>query len=141
VSLDDFLAARPKAPAFKLVKIDAEGFDCAIIRGAQNFLRQTRPVLTFEYNRDNMEAIGDKGLDTLALLAGLGYSQVAFHDCSGRFFATTTLADATFLQDLHDYADGKHGAIYYFDLTVFHREDDDIARRFVEAERARRLQP
>jgi FkbM family methyltransferase len=139
VSLDDFLAAQPKAPEFKLMKIDAEGFDCAIIRGAQNFLRQARPALTFEYNRDNMEAIGENGLDTLSLLSGLGYSRVAFHDCDGRFFATATLSDTSFIRDLHDYADGKHGAIYYFDLTVFHRDDDETAWQFIEAERARRL--
>jgi FkbM family methyltransferase len=139
VSLDDFLAAQPKAPAFKLVKIDAEGFDCAIIRGAQRFLGQARPVLTFEYNRDNMEAIGENGLDTLHLLTDLGYSQVAFHDSFGRFFSAAPLSDGVFIRDMHDYADGKHGAVYYFDLTVFHQDDDDIARQFIEAERERRL--
>lgn len=139
VSLDDFLATQLKAPAFKLVKIDAEGFDCAIIRGAQKFLGRARPALTFEYNRDNMEAIGENGLDTLSLLSGLGYSQVAFHDCNGRFLATAALSDAALIRDMHDYADGKHSAVYYFDLTVFHHDDDDIARQFIEAERARRL--
>ena len=119
-----FSPTRPGAANYKLVKIDTEGFDCPIIRGGAKFIRQTRPVIAFEYNRDNMEAIGEKGLDTLSLLSGLGYSQVAFHDCDGRFFATAPMSDTAFIRDLHDYADGKHGAIYYFDLTVFHRDDD-----------------
>jgi FkbM family methyltransferase len=137
--LDDFLSARPDASAYKLVKIDAEGFDCAIIRGAVKFLKQAHPVLAFEYNRDNMEAIGEGGLDTLSLLAGLGYSQVVFHDCHGRFFSAAPMSDTAFIRDLHDYADGRHGAIYYFDLTLFHEDDAEVAEVFVRTERARRL--
>jgi FkbM family methyltransferase len=139
VSLDDFLATKPVASGCKLMKIDTEGFDCSIIRGAAKFLQQSRPALMFEYNRDNMEAIGEKGTDTLAMLRDLGYSQVIFHDCNGRFFTANALSDDALVGDLLDYADGKHGAIYYFDLTMFHREDTDVALEFIKAERARRV--
>jgi FkbM family methyltransferase len=138
-SLDDFLAGQPIEAGCKLMKIDAEGFDCSIIRGAAKFLRQTRPVLTFEYNRDAMDAIGEKGLDTLAMLGEIGYSHVAFHDCNGRFFTDITLANDALVHDLLGYADGKQGAIYYFDLTMFPKEDSDVALEFVKMERARRL--
>ena len=138
-SLDDFLAAKPVAPGCKLLKIDTEGFDCSIIRGAAKFLAQSHPALMFEYNRDNMDAIGEKGTDTLAMLRDLGYSQVVFHDCNGRFFTAAALSDDALVGDLLDYADGRHGAIYYFDLTLFHREDNDVALEFIQAERARRV--
>jgi len=138
LSLDDFLASRQETPCIKLLKIDAEGFDCSIIRGAKNFIREVRPVITFEYNRDNMTALGEMGLDTLATLAGLGYSSVAYHDCDGRFFDAATLSDDKFVRNLHDDADGKHAAVYYFDLTLFHEGDQDIAESFVSQERARR---
>ena len=138
VSLDDFLAGRPDTPAIKLVKIDTEGFDCSIIRGAGKFIGQVHPVITFEYNRDNMAALGEKGLDTLAMLSGLGYSQVAVHDCDGRFFSAATLSNDESIRDLHDYADGRLGAIYYFDFTLFHESDSDMAREFVKAERSLR---
>jgi FkbM family methyltransferase len=138
VSLDDFLAARPGTSAIKLVKIDTEGFDCSIIRGAGKFIGQVHPVITFEYNRANMAAIGENGLDTLAMLSRLGYSHAVFHDCHGRFFSAATLSNGEFIRDLHDYADGKHGAIYYFDFTLFHERDSDVARAFVKAERSLR---
>jgi FkbM family methyltransferase len=137
-SLDDLLAGQPVAECCKLVKIDAEGFDCSIIRGAKKFLQQTHPVITFEYNRDNMDAIGEKGFDTLSMLRDLGYSLVAFHDCNGRFFTAAASSDNVLIRDLLDYADGKHGSIYYFDLTMFHQDDNDIALAFTNAERARR---
>jgi FkbM family methyltransferase len=139
MSLDDFLAGQPVAGGCKLIKIDAEGFDCSIIRGAAKFLQQTRPVITFEYNRDNMEAIGEKGWETLAMLRGLGYSQVAFHDNNGRFFTAADFANDGLIRDMLDYADGKRSEIYYFDLTVFHQDDADIAKNFVNDERTARL--
>lgn len=138
VSLDDFLSAHPAPKNCKLLKIDAEGFDCSIIRGAGNFIRQTHPVLAFEYNRDNMTAIGEKGDAALALLQEAGYARVAFHDCNGRFFTAATLSDAPLIQDLLSYADGRDGLIYYFDLTLFHADDDDLALEFIDAERRRR---
>jgi FkbM family methyltransferase len=136
--LDDFILSEPGWQTFKLVKIDAEGFDCSIIRGATNFLRDVRPVIHFEYNRENMDAIGEPGIDTLLLLSGLGYSHVTIHDPWGRFFCSTTLSEQNFIKDLHDYADSVHGRIPYYDITAFHESDSDLAAEFLEIERRER---
>jgi FkbM family methyltransferase len=140
-SLDDFLATQPNQVAFKLLKIDTEGFDCSIIRGAMNYVRNVFPVITFEYNRGNMDAIGELGLPTLSMLQAAGYSRVVFHDQEGRFLLTTTLADNLLVKDLHDYADCVEGRIGYLDITVFHSKDADLAEAFVESERSRRSSP
>jgi len=140
VSLDDFLATQPKVENFKLLKIDTEGFDCAIIRGGGKFIQQVRPVITFEYNRENMDAIGENGLETFSMLAGFGYSHAAFHDANGRFLFSIKTADHSFIRDLHEYADGPNGSIYYYDITVFSEADSDIASMFVEQERSFRRQ-
>ena len=136
--LDDFIFSEPGWQTFKLVKIDAEGFDCSIVRGATNFLREVHPVIHFEYNRENMDAIGEPGIDTLLLLSDLGYSQLAVHDPSGRFFCSTTLSEKNFIKDLHDYADSVHGGISHYDITAFHRSDNDLAAEFHEIERQER---
>jgi FkbM family methyltransferase len=136
--LDDFIFCEPGWQTFKLVKIGAEGFDCAIIRGATNFLRAVQPVIHFEYNRDNMDPIGEPGIDTLLLLSDLGYSQLAVHDANGRFFCSTSLSEKNFIEDLHDYADSVHGGISHYDITAFHRSDSDLAAEFQEIERQER---
>ncbi len=138
VRLDEFIVTQPAWENFKLLKIDTEGFDCSIIRGATNYLRQVSPVLFFEYNRENMDAIGEPGLDTLFMLAKLGYSRIVFHDSKGRFLESATLADRDLIKDLHDYADGPNGEIYYYDITLFHESDTDMAMMYLEAERAHR---
>lgn len=135
---DDFIVTQPGWQNYKLLKIDTEGFDCPIIRGATDFIRQVSPVIFFEYNRQSMAALGEKGIDTLFLLAELGYSRIAFHDAKGRFIGSTTLADRKTVTDWHDYADGKNSEIFYLDLTVFHERDTDLALKYLEIERARR---
>jgi FkbM family methyltransferase len=133
--LDDFIFSESGWQTFKLVKIDAEGFDCSIIRGATSFLREIHPVIHFEYNRENMDAIGEPGIETLLLLAGLGYSHLAVHDPWGRFLCSTSLSEKDFIKDLHDYADSVHAGIPYYDITAFHETDSDLAAQFHEIER------
>jgi FkbM family methyltransferase len=135
---DDFIVTQPGWENYKLVKIDTEGFDCAILRGSTKFIRQVAPVIFFEYNRQSMELIGEPGIDTLFQLAELGYSRITFHDARGRFVGTATLSDRETIQDWHDYADGKNSEIYYLDITVFHERDNDVALEYLAAERARR---
>ena len=140
-SFDDFMSNQLVPADCKLMKIDAEGFDCSIIRGATKFIQQSRPILSFEYNRFNMDLIGERGLATISMLLEMGYSQAVFHDCNGRFFTATDLSNEVLVHDLLDYADGKLGSIFYFDLTIFHRDDADVAMEFIKEERTRRLNP
>ncbi len=49
----------------KLLKIDTEGFDTIILRGCNNTIQKTNPVIYFEYNGDNMKAIEESGLNTI----------------------------------------------------------------------------
>jgi FkbM family methyltransferase len=139
-TLDDFLAAQPDQRSYKLLKIDTEGFDCSIIRGAKNYIQKNAPVITFEYNRGNMDAIGEPGLPTLFKLEESGYSRIVFHDQNGRFLLSTTLADHVLIKDLHDYADCERGQGGYLDVTIFHAKDTDLADAFLKAERSYRVQ-
>jgi FkbM family methyltransferase len=136
VRLDDFIATQPGSENYQLLKIDTEGFDCAIIRGAQEFIRRVQPVIFFEYNLKGMKLIGERGIDTLFLLAEWGYSRVTFHDSNGRLILGCTLADREIISDLHHYADSEKSAFHYLDITAFHERDTDIALKYLEIERA-----
>lgn len=140
VSLDDLLMSEGLTD-YKILKIDAEGFDCRILRGALTYLQNERPVLTFEYNRDNMKRIGETGLSTLKMLSDIGYETCLFYDNEGRLLLSTILTAVDLIHDLHHYADGSNGAIYYYDICAFHNEDNDIASKFVASERLRLAEP
>jgi len=122
---------------FKLLKIDTEGFDTIILRGSENFILNNKPVIYIEYNRDNMSAINEDGLLTLLHMEQLGYNKILFFDDRGRYILSTTLSNKELINDLHNYADGKNGLIYYYNICLFHKEDTDIAETLIQNESGR----
>jgi len=136
-SLDDFMHTVVDFLNCKVLKIDTEGFDCRIVRGGLDFLKRVRPVIAMEYNRDNMSRIGETGIETLGMLKDNGYGTILFYDGQGRLVLSTNLTNTDAINDLHQYANGRNGAIYYYDLCLFHQDDADVAAAFETAERER----
>lgn len=118
----------------KLLKIDCEGFDTIIIRGSARLIREKKPVLYFEYNKTNMEAIGEEGLSTLLTLGEVGYKNVILFDNKGRYLMTVPIDQVGILKDLHRYAKDDGSCIAYYDICLFHEDDLDLATQFIEAE-------
>lgn len=136
-SLDDLLVEFSDLRRFKVLKIDAEGFDCKIIRGGLNYIKAVKPAILLEYNRDNMGRIGESGIDTLMTLKEIGYERIMFYDGQGRLVVSTSLSEVDLINDLHEYANGHDANIYHYDLCLFHESDRDTARRFQQTERER----
>ncbi|HEY4064285.1 MAG TPA: FkbM family methyltransferase [Puia sp.] len=142
VTLDTLLKKNvPDRQLYKLLKIDTEGYDTKILRGSFAFIEEVKPVIYIEYNRDNMDAIKEDGLSTLLQMERFGYNKVLFYDDRGRFILSTTLASRPLITDLHDYADGKNGLIYYYNICLFHSDDNDIAEYLIQKESERRKEP
>ncbi len=115
-------------PPIKILKIDTEGFDTIILRGAVELLKKSKPVIFLEYNRDNMNAIREDGLSTIYSLEKLGYRRILFYDDIGRFMVGTTLQNKESINNLHSYINTKKGLVYYYNLCLFHESDDDLAQ-------------
>jgi FkbM family methyltransferase len=122
----------------RLIKCDAEGCDVQILFGGRSTLSNRQPVLLFEYNREAMAQIGESGFRIFSFLRGLNYETTLFYDAFGRFLCAGSLEDVEFLRDLHDYADGKSGKVYYYDVVTFSKNDAFLAQRFLELERQHR---
>ena len=60
-----------------LIKVDAEGFEEKILRGAEQTLRQWKPVVCVEQKRSMAEKFGLKPQGALVYLKSLGYRSVA----------------------------------------------------------------
>lgn len=134
-TLDEILEEHQLCNAtLKLLKIDTEGFDTIILRGAGTLLEKQKPVVYFEYNRSNMEAIREDGLSTLLALEKFGYYSVIFFDNHGRYVLTADIKDHALIRQLHNYADEKKSGIAYYDICLFHESDTDIASQFIAQE-------
>lgn len=123
-----------KKHAYKLLKVDVEGFDTIVLRGAIETIKKYNPVLFFEFNRENMDAIQEDGLQTLFSMENFGYKSVLFFDAKGRFMTRLPLSDKEAIKQLHFYANGSKSMIPYYDLCLFHKEDGDIENEFLNQE-------
>ncbi|NCI46614.1 FkbM family methyltransferase [Sediminibacterium soli] len=136
-TLDQVLQQQQLADrTLKLLKIDTEGFDTIILRGAQELLQRRQPVIYFEYNRSNMDAIGELGLPTLFSLEQYGYHSITFFDNKGRYLLTAPLNQHELIRQLHEYAAEGESGIAYYDICLFHHTDQDLADRFIAQEKA-----
>ena len=134
IPLDLFVEKNELAVTLKLVKIDTDGYDLKILRGGAKFLEDTKPVLFIEYDRVLIEEVGDNALSGLAFLAGLGYSTAIFYDNSGRMLLSGDIEDRRLMQQLDSYIKNRNAAFSYFDIALFHKDDEDIAQRFITSE-------
>jgi len=138
VALDDLMASIPTADRIKLVKIDTEGFDTRILRGARRLIATNRPALYFEYNRHAMLGSGEDGFAALTGLCEQGYDSVLFYEATGRFVLASSLGETGLMRDLHEYCAANRGLVRYFDVCVFHDTDRDVAEAFIARERRHR---
>ena len=63
------------------IKMDVEGSELSVLKGATRILKDYRPTLVFEYNPDAWKAAGASWTECVALLSRFGYTPfVAFED-------------------------------------------------------------
>jgi FkbM family methyltransferase len=77
VSLDDIFGSAP--PGFaKLIKIDTEGNEASVLRGARHFLTRAQvPAVIAEVNRFGLAQLGSSEQEMRALMTDLGYTTYA----------------------------------------------------------------
>lgn len=74
--LDDYLA-RGGIERVDVVKMDIEGAELSVLRGAERLFRSLRPVLLCEIEEARIQPWGYQGRDIVDLLLGWGYSWFA----------------------------------------------------------------
>ena len=92
VSLDEFARA-PGVRRPDVLKIDAEGTDLLVLRGARSLLRETMPVIVFEINDTLLQATGASRHDVEAFLHDLGYAIFRVDERDASLLRVSTLRD------------------------------------------------
>jgi FkbM family methyltransferase len=72
-SIDDIAAARAIRRPVTFVKIDVEGFECAVLDGMKRLIDEDRPAVVLEINPRMLAARGDSSSELLSRLSSRGY--------------------------------------------------------------------
>jgi FkbM family methyltransferase len=73
VRLDEL--SLPSEKALRLVKVDVEGAELEVLRGGEQLLQRTQPLLIIEVHGDGLQKLGGSIEDLNAFLERLGYRQ------------------------------------------------------------------
>jgi hypothetical protein len=109
----------------KFFKIDVDGYDCAVIRGAHEYLIRAKPVIFFEYDPHALAENGEDGLDIFGFLYDRMYGGILVYDNFGIYVGSSSLLEGRHLADLNRYCGGRESKMYY-DMVVFNHLDNDL---------------
>lgn len=124
--LDTVLQHIPEFQKAQLLKIDTDGFDLAIIKGAADYIRSCRPVLFFEYDPTLFRKQADSEREVFSLLDAAGYQSILVYDNFGNLLLSTGVQNSTQLDDLSRYIETEGNGINYYDLCIFHAQDEGL---------------
>ncbi len=83
ITFTDLLARYPSFLDARLVKIDTDGLDQAVLRSAASWLRERKPAVFFEHDPALQRDQGYDGADVWPFLEDLGYSSVRLWSNTG----------------------------------------------------------
>ncbi len=117
----------------KLLKIDTDGFDLAILRGSADFIQSAKPILFFEYDPFFLANQKEDGISIFARLQAWGYHSIVIYDNFGRYLITLPLTETNQIADMHRYLLNRQGE-YYYDICAVQAEDLEIIQQLREIE-------
>jgi FkbM family methyltransferase len=132
--LSAILARHERFARAKMIKIDTDGFDLAIIESELDWLAAARPLLFFEYDpyffraqtpRILPTANGVAPLDVFLRLRAAGYRHAMIYENVGDYLMTVRLDERAQLEDLHAYFSGREG-VRYADICLLSEADEDL---------------
>ena len=107
----DQVAEREGVGNIRLIKIDVEGFEEMVFKGAYKVLSSIRPdAILFELNRRTADSLKDEPM--IKMLAGFDYEFFAIPKCLFRMRVQRIDLDAPDKCDAHDFLASPKGATY-----------------------------
>lgn len=118
-TVDSLLRKHTEFARANLLKIDTDGFDFRVIKGASQFLAGARPTLHFELSFEHWERFGGTNVAAaLASLSAMGYYEGILYDNNGFLIGTDSFSEQRTIKLLHAYALRRKD--FYLNVIAFH---------------------
>jgi len=116
-TLDQLVEEKYKDKLFDLIKIDTDGFDFRVIRGAKKTIEKCHPLLFFEWDKAYCKEQGEDPISIFPILGDLGYSVCILFDNFGNLRDIVQTNDLQKLGDVIENTIGD-GLPYYYDVLA-----------------------
>ena len=140
-TLDAIVQSIPAFEEIDLLKIDTDGWDLDVIRGAEETIRRFQPIVLFEVDSFSEASYVDRCIDSLNFFGLAGYGGFLVYDNAGFLVGHHQIDALESFRELLCYQQGlsairKTGVLtisapFYFDVLML-RPDD--MRRFLDSE-------
>lgn len=109
----------------KLLKIDTDGFDFKIMKGATEILQNSKPVIFTEFDQNLMKQINEDYNDMFGFFRKHDYEYIIFYDNFGDYLISLNLNEKEKIEDITNYFDNRNTDMFC-DVCVFHSQDKDL---------------
>lgn len=118
-SLDQIINKRKKL-YIDLIKVDTDGFDFKVIRGATQCLQNWHPLLYFEWDKKYCTEQEEDPLSIFSLLNELGYTYCILFDNYGNYYDYTSTIETERLSVFIENTN-KENYPYYYDVLAINK--------------------
>lgn len=122
MTLDKLMKTKYHGFLADIIKIDTDGFDFKVIRGAKDYIMNTKPMIFFEWFKEELNVQGEDEISIFHNLENMGYRDIILFDNFGNKILSLTSGDIKILKDMADYTNNKDRIIYYYDILAIHKD-------------------
>ena len=122
-TLDDLLLSYPAFSRPHLIKIDTDGFDAPILRGAKGVLTSARPVVFYEWDPYSYSLAGENDIGHAEFLTELGFERFLIFDNRGDLLLHVRRPGREVWESLAHFSRRRHAIDgWYDDVAAFTEE-------------------
>ncbi len=130
-TLDKLMVEKYSEFCADIIKIDTDGFDYRIMRGAKNYIEKEHPLLFFEWSWREWEENGEDLLEVFTFLQALGYRDLLLYDNYGNVLLSLGIREIEKLRYLLNYSKNTDERIYYYDVLAIPKESSYSITEFL----------
>lgn len=121
-TLDNLMKMKYSNFKADFMKIDTDGFDFKVIRGARNYIENVKPIIFFEWSKEELNIQRENELSIFPELEAMGYKDILLFDNFGNKLLSISSANIEVLEYMANYTMNNDKRICYYDVLAIHKD-------------------
>jgi FkbM family methyltransferase len=131
-TIDNLVKKYPSFNKTNILKVDTDGYDYKVIRGAKLLIESSKPAMFFEFSPNHLIEAGENPVSIFKFLEEKGYTNMLFYDRFGYIYMNLKTNETDFIERLIEYTKRKKGE--YYDILTFHSSNNGDFEKFYGSE-------